>query len=418
MAEVVAMPKLGFDMAEGKLVRWLRAEGEAVEKGQVLAEIETDKATVEVEAAASGTVRRLLVTEGTSVPVGTAIAVIGAPDEPLEGIAPAPTAQAPLAAPPSRPKTAPAAPPAAPLAAPAPGPGPAAEAAPEPEGDGRLPGGRRASPLARRLAGEKGIRLSEIAGSGPGGRVTKRDVEASLGGKAKAFAPAAETESVPQGRLRAIIGRRMSQSKQQAPHFYVTSEIDAGPMLSFREEINAVLPEDGKISINDIIVRASALTLGKFRNLNASLQGDEVVRHGPVNIGVAVALDEGLLTVVARDADRKPLQDLGREIREMVARARQGRVKPEDIEGSTFSVSNMGMYDVDHFIAIINPPEAAILAIGSVREVPVVRDGQLAPGKRMKLTLSADHRLTDGVEAARFLQALKEILEHPLRMLL
>jgi len=403
MAEVVAMPKLGFDMAEGKLVRWLRAEGEAVEKGQVLAEIETDKATVEVEAAASGTVRRLLVTEGTSVPVGTAIAVIGAPDEPLEGIAPAPTAQAP---------------PAAPLAAPAPGPGPAAEAAPEPEGDGRLPGGRRASPLARRLAGEKGIRLSEIAGSGPGGRVTKRDVEASLGGKAKAFAPAAETESVPQGRLRAIIGRRMSQSKQQAPHFYVTSEIDAGPMLSFREEINAVLPEDGKISINDIIVRASALTLGKFRNLNASLQGDEVVRHGPVNIGVAVALDEGLLTVVARDADRKPLQDLGREIREMVARARQGRVKPEDIEGSTFSVSNMGMYDVDHFIAIINPPEAAILAIGSVREVPVVRDGQLAPGKRMKLTLSADHRLTDGVEAARFLQALKEILEHPLRMLL
>jgi len=413
MAEVVAMPKLGFDMAEGKLVRWLRAEGEEVEKGQVLAEIETDKATVEVEAAASGTVRRLLVTEGTSVPVGTAIAVIGAPDEPLEGIAPAPTAQAPGAAP-SRPKAAPA----APLAPPALGPAPAAEAAPEPETDGRLPGGRRASPLARRLAGEKGIRLSEIAGSGPGGRVTKRDVEAALGGKAKALAPEAETESVPQGRLRAIIGRRMSQSKQQAPHFYVTSEIDAGPMLSFREEINAVLPDDGKISINDVIVRASALTLGKFRNLNASLQGDEVVRHGPVNIGVAVALDEGLLTVVARDADRKPLLDLGREIREMVARARQGRVKPEDIEGSTFSVSNMGMYDVDHFIAIINPPEAAILAIGSVREVPVVRDGQLAPGKRMKLTLSADHRLTDGVEAARFLQALKEILEHPLRMVL
>jgi pyruvate dehydrogenase E2 component (dihydrolipoamide acetyltransferase) len=248
--------------------------------------------------------------------------------------------------------------------------------------------------------------------------VTKRDVEAAIVGGPKALAPAAETESVPLGRLRATIGRRMTQSKQQAPHFYVTSEIDAAPLLSFREELNALLPEDARLSINDLIVKAAGIALGEFRNLNASLQGDQVVRHGAVNIGVAVALDEGLLTVVARDADRKPLADLGREIREMVGRARQGRVRPEDIEGSTFSVSNMGMYDVDHFIAIINPPEAAILAVGGVRDVPVVRDGQLVAGKRMKMTLSADHRVTDGVEAARFLQALKQILEHPLRMVL
>jgi pyruvate dehydrogenase E2 component (dihydrolipoamide acetyltransferase) len=405
MAEVVAMPKLGFDMAEGKLVRWLRAEGEAVEKGQVLAEIETDKATVEVEAAASGVVRKLLVAEGTSVPVGTAIAVIGTADEPLPGVA----ALAPAKAPAAAPLTA-----AGAAAAP---PAPAAAEA-KPEGDGRLPGGRRASPLARRLAAEKGVRLTEVSGSGPGGRVTRRDVEAALRGEAKGPAPAAATESIPLGRLRALIGRRMTQSKQQAPHFYVTSEIDASPLVSFREELNALLPEEDKTSINDFVVKAAALTLAEFRNLNASIQGDQVVRHGSVNIGVAVALEEGLLTVVARDADRKPLQALGREIREMVARARQGRVRPEDVEGSTFSVSNMGMYDVDHFIAIINPPEAAILAVGSVREEPVVREGQLAVGKRMKLTLSADHRVTDGVEAARFLQSLRRILEHPLRLVL
>jgi pyruvate dehydrogenase E2 component (dihydrolipoamide acetyltransferase) len=210
----------------------------------------------------------------------------------------------------------------------------------------------------------------------------------------------------------------MTQSKQQAPHFYVTAEVDAGPMMELREELNLVLPEDERVSVNDLIVKAAALALREYRNLNASIQGDEVVRHGEVNIGVAVAIDEGLLTVVAREADRKSVQDLSREIREMVGRARQGRVRPEDIEGSTFSVSNMGMFDVDHFIAIINPPEAAILAVGSVREAPVVREGALTVGKRMKITVSADHRVTDGAEAARFLQAIRELLEHPIRLIL
>jgi pyruvate dehydrogenase E2 component (dihydrolipoamide acetyltransferase) len=210
----------------------------------------------------------------------------------------------------------------------------------------------------------------------------------------------------------------MAQSKQQAPHFYVTAEIDAGPMMDFREELNQIVPENEKVSVNDLVVKAAALALRDFRNLNASIDGEEVVRHGAVNIGVAVALDDGLLTVVARDADRKDLRDLSGEIREMVTRARQGRVRPEEIEGSTFSVSNMGMFDVDHFIAIINPPEAAILAVGSVREAPIVRQGALAVGRRMKMTVSADHRVTDGAEAARFLQAVRLNLEHPIRLIL
>jgi pyruvate dehydrogenase E2 component (dihydrolipoamide acetyltransferase) len=246
--------------------------------------------------------------------------------------------------------------------------------------------------------------------------VTRRDVEEAVEGRAAGLGPAAETEHVALSRVRALIGRRMTQSKQQAPHFYVTAEVDAAPLMSFREELNAILGEEAKVSVNDVIVKAAALTLRGFRNLNASIEGDQIVRHGAVNIGVAVALDEGLLTVVAHDADRKPLPALAREVREMVARARQGHVRSEDIEGSTFSVSNLGMFDVETFIAIINPPEAAILAVGSVREEAIVRDGQLAAGKRLKLTLSADHRVSDGVEAARFLQALRQVLEHPLRM--
>lgn len=394
MAHVVAMPKLGFDMAEGKLVRWLKSEGERVQKGEILAEIETDKATVEVEAPAAGVVRRQLVSEGTSVPVGTPIAILGAADEAIEELtavvatpAPEPAGEAaePLIPPPAA--------------------GVLLEA-------GRLPAGVRASPLARRLAAERGLDLARLRGSGPGGRIVRRDVEA-----AGAVGPvAAAAERVTPSRLRAAIGRRMVQAKQQAPHFYVTTEIDAEPMLSLREELNALLPEGEKISVNDFIVKAAALTLRQFPGLNASLDGETIVRHAQVNVGVAVALDEGLITVVTRDADRKSLRQLSQEIRQMVARARQGKVRPEDIEGSTFSVSNLGMFDVDHFIAIINPPEAAILAIGSVREVPVVRGGHVMPGQRLKVTLSADHRLTDGAEAARWLQTFKGLLEHPLQL--
>jgi len=218
-------------------------------------------------------------------------------------------------------------------------------------------------------------------------------------------------------KLRATIGRRMTASKQQVPHFYVSADLDAGPMMALRRDLNSRLPADSKFSINDFLVKAAALALREFPNLNSALEGDQIVRHGEINIGVAVALEEGLLTVIVRAADRKPLGQLASELRGLVGRAREGRVRPADIEGSTFTVSNLGMYQVDHFIAIINPPEAAILAVGSVREEAVVQAGAIVPGTRLQVTLSADHRVTDGAEAARWLQAFRSYIEAPVHLL-
>ena len=230
--------------------------------------------------------------------------------------------------------------------------------------------------------------------------------------------PIPADEHQPIEKLRSIIGRRMVESKQQVPHFYVTSAYDVAPLMELRKQGNLQLAEESKLSVNDFIIKAAALTLRQFPNINASLTDKEIVRHGHVNIGVAVALDSGLMTVVCKDADQKPLRLIGQEVREMAARARAGKVRPDDIEGSTFSISNLGMFDVEHFIAIINPPEAAILAVGSAQNVPVVIDGEVKVGMRMKATLSADHRITDGAEAARFMQALMEFIENPLRLML
>jgi pyruvate dehydrogenase E2 component (dihydrolipoamide acetyltransferase) len=222
---------------------------------------------------------------------------------------------------------------------------------------------------------------------------------------------------VPLNRLRAAIGRRMVEAKQQVPHFYVTHEYDVAALLDLRKQVNALLPDEEKVSLNDFIIKATALALRQFPNLNASLKVDQIVRHGAVNIGVAVAVEGGLLTVVCRDADRKPLRQIGVEVRTMAGRAREGKVRPEDIEGSTFSISNLGMFDVEQFTAIINPPEAAILAVSSAMEIPVIKDGQILPGWRMKATISVDHRVSDGAEAARFMQALSAYIEQPLRLL-
>ncbi|HSR47060.1 MAG TPA: dihydrolipoamide acetyltransferase family protein [Anaerolineales bacterium] len=415
MATVVSMPKLGFDMAEGTLVRWVRAVGEAVEKGEILAEIETDKATVEVEAVESGTVRKLLVQEGTAVPIGTPIAVLGTPDEPIDSLpelAEGATQAAEQPKPAASPAPAPVAPPAQP---------PVAEAS------GRV----RASPLARRMAAEHALDLSRIRGSGPGGRVTKRDISAALQtgttptGARVPSAPSVtlpprpeRDEVIPASRLRQAIGRRMVAAKQQVPHFYLTADIDAAQLVSLRAEANAALPEETRLSFHDFVVRASALALRAFPALNASLDGDKIVRYAAVNVGSAVAVEGGLLTVIVRDADAKALPTISAEIREMAFRARDGRVRPDDIEGATFTVSNLGMFDVDEFIAIINPPETAILAVGSVRQVPVVEAGAVVAGWRMRVTLSADHRVTDGAEAARWLQHLRTYLEHPVRLFL
>ncbi len=283
------------------------------------------------------------------------------------------------------------------------------------------------------MAAELGIDLRQVRGSGPGGRITKKDIETFRSPAAQptpSVAPSAkpvpgpaefirETRSLPLPRLRAAIGRRMAESMQQAPHFYVTHEYDVQELLSLRKTINALLKDDDQLSVNDFIVKGVALTLLEFPNLNSSLdlKNNSLTYHGEINVGVAVAVENGLLTVVSRSTDQKSIHQISTELRMMVNHAREGRVRPEEIEGSTFTVSNMGMYEVDQFTAIINPPEAAILAVGSAKQVPVVVDGELRVGSRMKATLSIDHRISDGAEGARFLQALAKYIEQPLRML-
>jgi pyruvate dehydrogenase E2 component (dihydrolipoamide acetyltransferase) len=427
MAEIVTMPKLGFDMAEGTLVRWVIAEGEAVAKGNVLAEIETDKATVEVESAYDGIVVRHLVKEGDIVPVNEPIAVVGAPDEKVD-LGGLPGAAAEAGAPAGSKAAAESAPPVE------------AAAAVEHEIERTLPDGMvKASPLARRMAMERSIDLRQVSGSGPGGRVVKRDILSFQPVKAPqpasvlpakqevpvappialpASTPVGEDQVIQVNRLRAAIGRRMTESKQQVPHFYVTHQYDMAPVMGLRQEVNALLPEGEKTSVNDFLLKAVALALREFPNLNATLKGDQIIRHGAVNVGVAVAVEGGLLTVVCRDTDRKSVRQISAEVRSMAGRARDGKVRPDDIEGSTFSVSNLGMFDVESFIAIINPPEAAILAVGSAREIPVVKEGQIVPGMRMNATISVDHRVSDGAEAARFLQSLARYIEQPLLLMI
>ena len=425
MADLMMMPKLGFDMAEGVLVRWAKSEGESVKKGELLAEIETDKATVEVESTFSGTIRQQLVTEGAIVPVGDPIAVIANADEEVN-LDELLSASGTKAAPPAP------AEPAAPAEAAAEASVPASSSDLPVEPDAGYPGGVKASPLARRIADENGINLLEVSGTGSGGRITKKDVQAYLDAGPPA-APAVPSiappalvrpleprpdQAVPLTKLRQAIGRRMTDSKQNFPHFYVTHEFDMGPAMALRKQINATLEEDGiKISVNDFILRAVALSLHEYPNLNAYLSGDQVIQHGHVNIGVAVAVEGGLLTVVCPDADFKSLSQISVEVREKATRAREGKVRPDDIEGSTFTISNLGMFDVEDFIAIINPPEAAILAVGSVREMAVVEDGEITIGQRMKATISVDHRVSDGAEAAQYLQALARYLEEPLRLM-
>lgn len=416
MATELTMPKMGFDMTEGKLAQWLKKVGDPIKRGEPVAEIETDKVNIEVESPADGVLRGTFLEPGTTVPVGTLIGVIGKADEAID--LDTLRAQAGgVSAPAAAPKPVEAAPVAAAVA-------PAAT-----RGDGRI----KASPLARRMAQEARLNLAEVTGTGPGGRIVKRDIDAAL---APAPTPAPlstpvlaptpiltpavlKAESVAPTKLRQTIARRMAASKQQVPHFYVTVEIDMAEAMTLRAKLNALVDEAGKISVNDMIVKAAALALTHFPNLNASFTDMAIQRHGEVNIGNAVALDEGLITVVVHDADRKPLAHIARETKDIVARAKNGRARPEELQGSTFTISNLGMFgEVEDFIAIINPPEAAILAVSSVRDVPVVKDAQIVPGRRMKATISADHRVTDGAEAAKFMQMVKQCLEEPLRLLM
>ncbi len=416
MAEYIVMPKLGFDMREGVLVGWNKSVGDSVEKGEVVAEIESDKATLELEAQASGILLKLLASDGDVIPIGGNLAIVGQEGEDIsamaeEGVTAGEAVVEPIKEDEEVETKA---------------------LAPEIPSNviaisDEFPGGVKASPVARRVAKERGIDLQKINGTGPGGRIIKADVEGFEEAAPVVIrdvpervpVPAGlESEEVPTSRLRQAIGRRMVESKTTVPHFYVTTDIDMAPALALRKEINALIPEDQKVTVNDMIVKAAALTLGKFPNINASFAGDKIIRHGRINVGTAVAVEGGLLTVVQKNTDITPLTQVAVDNRAMIDRAREGKNRPADFEDGTFTVSNLGAFEVDHFIAIINPPDAAILAVGTASQVPVVIDDQLQIGWRMKATISADHRVTDGAEAARFIQEFKAIMEEPLRLLL
>jgi pyruvate dehydrogenase E2 component (dihydrolipoamide acetyltransferase) len=416
VAELIKMPKLGFDMAEGTLVEWVKGVDDEVEKDDVIAIIETDKANVEVTPFVSGVLRKLLVEEGDVVPVGEPIAVIGKAGEEIDVEAlgaEAEEAAAPEAVAEEAEEEA----------------APEAAAAPETREGERI----MASPVTRRMAEELGVDLSRVNGTGPGGRVVKRDLEAYLRERERvpekpprppiptpAYEPTLdEFESEPLSPMRRTIGRRMVESKQQAPHFYVTMDVDMGPAMALREQLNTMMPDDVKISVNDLILKAAAVALKEFPRLNASFGGEEVEIYKRINIGIAVARETGLLTVVVKDVDKKSLASIAEESEVLVNRAREGRMQADDMIGGTFTVSNMGMFGVDDFVAIINPPQAAILAVGAVQKTPVVNEqGEIAVGTRMKITVSADHRVTDGAEAARFLREVRAALEQPMRLVL
>ena len=418
----VVMPKLSEAMESGKIIKWLKKEGDRVQAGDILAEVETDKADVEMEAFGGGVLRKILAQAGEKTPVGALIGVIAEPSDDISALlagAPAPAA-APAAAP---------GPPAAPVVAPiGAAPSPAVRTVTRPEPAPAVPAGVtagrvKASPLAKKIAAQSGVDLRLLQGTGPGGRIIRRDVEqASTRGVAAmpaTTAPAVagpEYEDRPLSPIRATIAKRMPLSKAPVPHFYVTSEVAMDRAWELREELNA-LEDQPKISINDFVVRAAALTLMKHPEINASFQGDAVRVWRRAHIGIAVALDDGLITPVLRDCQAKSLAQIAVEARALAERTRARKLRATELSGATFSISNLGMFDVAEFSAIINPPEGAILAVGSVRRVPVVEDAGLGVGRRMMLTLSCDHRVMDGAMGARFLQDLKRLLEAPLRLL-
>ncbi len=409
MTEVI-MPKMGDGMEEGTLVEWLKKDGEKVKSGDVIGTIQTDKATLELEAPASGILTGFLIGPGETVPVGRPIAAILRSGEKLPdgwgsgpGSAPAPSDGS-------------AAPKATEAAA------VMAESAPAAVGSERI----KASPLARKIAAEAGLDLSSVVGTGPGGRIVEKDVRAALAAGPKLPTPpsvqavpvaaAPEDTVVKLTRLRQITAQRTAQSKQTAPHFYVTVAVDVDAIQALRRQFEA--EESGKVSVNDFVIRACALALRDMPEVNASFNGDSVVRHGAVNIGMAVAVPDGLTVPVLKNADQLTLRQISAKARELAAKARDNKLSPDELTGSTFSISNMGMLDVDEFGAIINTPNAAILAVATARKTVVVNDEDgIEIRQRMNITLSCDHRVLDGADGARFVNKVKEYLQNPTRLL-
>ena len=419
MAIVINMPRLSDTMTEGVVAKWHVKVGDAITEGTLLAEIETDKATMDFEAfpGQEGTLLHIGVGEGETSPVDTILAVIGAKGEDISALlsgAPAAPASAPAAAP------APAAASAAAEPAPAPAPSPAPAAAPAPAEDSRV----KASPLAKSLAAEKGVDLRAVTGSGEGGRIVKRDIEtaASTPAVASSAAPTAVSypssgyQDTPISQMRKTIAKRLSESKFTAPHFYLTMSVDMDAAIEARQALNA--SGDHKISFNDLVVKAVAKGLKKHPAVNSAWLGDVIRTNYDLHVGVAVAVEDGLLVPVVRHADAKSLTQISAEVKDFAQRAKTKKLQPADWEGNTFTISNLGMFGIDQFTAIVNPPDSCILAVGGIQSVPVVKNGQVVPGNIMKLTLSCDHRVVDGATGSAFLNSVKAFLESPVTMML
>ena len=428
MATNILMPALSPTMTEGTLARWLKKEGETIKAGDVIAEIETDKATMEVEAVDEGVLGKILVAAGSeNVAVNAPIAILVEPGEAVPDSAPATPAPKPAAAP-------------EPVAAPA--PAAAAPAAPAAETTGHGPR-VFASPLARRMAQQAGIDLATLKGSGPNGRIVKADIDAARGSAPEAAAPApkapaaappaqaaaapaapitAPHDAIPHSSMRKVIAKRLQAAKQTIPHFYLSMDVELDALLKLRAELNAQSPKEGpgafKLSVNDLIIKAVAVALRRVPAANASFTEEAMIRYHDVDISVAVAIPDGLITPIIRKADQKGLAAISNEMKDLAARAKAGKLKPDEFQGGSFSISNLGMYGISSFSAIINPPQGGILAIGAGEKRPVVKGEQIAIATVMTVTLSCDHRVVDGAVGAEFLAAFKSIVERPLGLML
>ncbi len=417
----VVMPSMGADMTEGAIARWIKTEGDEISRGDILAEVETDKAVVEMEAYGNGILRQVIIGEGVTVPVGQVIAIIADADEEI------PSVDAPVA------EAAP-----EPAAAPVPV---AAQAAPEPVAAAAAPAGRiKASPVAKKMAAENGIDLASVSGTGPGGRVVKSDLEAAIAGggspapaaatpaaasapaapvAAAAPAPALLTEDIPLTSMRKAIARTVVRSKLDQPDFWVSVSVEMSAALAARKQMNDALADSGvRVSVNDMILKAVALSIEKHPKWNMSYTDEKLVAHPNINVGVAIALDQGLMVPAILGCQAKSLKDIAIASKDLGARAKSGGLTQEEMTGGTFSVSNLGMFGIDEFSAIIFPPQPGILAVGASAPTPIVKDGELAVGNIMKMTLSVDHRVNDGAEGAVFINEIKGYLENPLSMVL
>ncbi len=405
MATKMLMPKLSDTMDEGVILKWRKKEGESIKQGDILADIQSDKADMEQEAYDSGVILKLFAKEGEGVKVGSPLVIIGKAGEDISALlsentpitvalkqesAPIVVASPMVSASVSTPISSPVI-----------------------NTDARL----KASPLAKKIAQEKNIDLHTISGTGPFGRIVKADVESKSGSSLsrKVLAPM-QTKEIPLSMMRKTIAKRLLESKTTIPHFYLTIEMNMKRAIDFRVSLNEITGT--KISYNDIVMKAVALALRENPKANSSFMGDKIIQHGRIDVSVAVSVEEGLITPVIRNTDQKTLTEISSETKDLAKRAREGKLKPEEFTNGTFTVSNLGMYDVENFAAIINPPEGAILAVGSIVEKPIVENGQIVVGHTMKVTMSCDHRVVDGAIGAQFLQSFKRIIENPLSLVL